>query len=205
MRGPTAWHQAHEAVWYIIGFAGLAPIRRSRVTSNVRRRILSSAMSSNALLLCVVTLAIAILGSPVSAQVRLNPYAAPPLSGAELRECAQKDQDLSRLESALREAIRMHTNDAVELESSARGLEELRARTDPADQEAINLFNRRNADRNALVAAHNLRAGDLERHDSEVRNARAAHRRACGGRPFATRDRPATIHESGAANSQPRP
>ena len=36
-RGPTAWHQAREAVWYIIGLAGLAPTRRARVTSNVRR------------------------------------------------------------------------------------------------------------------------------------------------------------------------
>ena len=36
-RGPTAWHQAREAVGHIIGLAGLAPRRRSRLTSNVRR------------------------------------------------------------------------------------------------------------------------------------------------------------------------
>ena len=35
-RGPTAWHQARLQVWHIILPAGLAPRRRSRLTSNVR-------------------------------------------------------------------------------------------------------------------------------------------------------------------------
>jgi len=38
-RGPTAWHQAREAVAHIIGLAGLAPHRRSRLTSNVRHQM----------------------------------------------------------------------------------------------------------------------------------------------------------------------
>jgi uncharacterized protein len=37
-RGPTASRQAREAVGHIILLAGLAPCRRSRLTSNVRRR-----------------------------------------------------------------------------------------------------------------------------------------------------------------------
>ena len=35
-RGPTAWHQAREAVRHIILLAGLAPHRRPRLSSNVR-------------------------------------------------------------------------------------------------------------------------------------------------------------------------
>jgi len=42
-RGPTAWHQAREAVRHIILLAGLAPHRRSRLTSNVRSRNTSDA------------------------------------------------------------------------------------------------------------------------------------------------------------------
>ncbi len=38
-RGPTALHQAHEAPRHIIRLAGLAQCRRSRLTSNVRRRL----------------------------------------------------------------------------------------------------------------------------------------------------------------------
>src|SRR5882672_5730847 len=36
-RGPTAWHQAHEAPRPIMRFTGLAPHRWPRLTSNVRR------------------------------------------------------------------------------------------------------------------------------------------------------------------------
>ena len=38
-RGPTALHLAREAGRHIIGLAGLAPRRRSRLTSNVRPRM----------------------------------------------------------------------------------------------------------------------------------------------------------------------
>ena len=76
-RGPTAWHQAREAVWCIIGFAGLAPIRRSRVTSTVRPRKPRVAGLRAWARFCAFPLASSRLG--VSYLSSMNPTARPRL------------------------------------------------------------------------------------------------------------------------------
>ena len=115
-RGPTACHQAREAVGHIIGLAGLAPHRRSRLTSNVRRRLLSQL--SNALRALPASLRMAAhwhaLPSPVP-QERLTPSPSTNASITVVCAIERRAQPLSAALLRLRAGVVSTSTVAVNL------------------------------------------------------------------------------------------
>ena len=145
---------------------------------------------------------LALVAFPCISQVNLKPGLTP-LSRQELKACILRDDDLKVRDQSLRKAGSEHDADTAAIGQEAKQLAEIMRAIDPADQAAVDEFNRRNDERNRRVEVHNKRTEALNSTQAELQAARADYMSACLSRPYISRDKESVLKELGRAQERP--
>ena len=116
-----------------------------------------------------------------------------PLVREELRDCMDRDRDLSRRDAELAGEKRLNDREGASIARASARLAEDLGRLDTRDAAAVAAHNARAAEHNRRVEAHNLRVYDQNEAAARLNRDQSDQSSSCGARTYYRSDRDAII------------
>ena len=135
---------------------------------------------------------VALLGPAAGAEKKPAPPAAAPktaiLTPAQLRECVTQKEKLAKDTEAALKAKAAVDSDKAQIDRRAKALEEESTTLDRTSAEAVNAYNAKVGERNALVDAFEAKVAAYNTEAESVLAAKEAYEKACANRRYDDRD-----------------